>query len=57
MKVRYDAEAFGFSNTRSRPWMNDTVWVILDAKNLDQLLAHEIFHVLADSGRHMNIPE
>ena len=48
----FEAEAFGQGNTRRRPEMRDTVWITRSAKPLGVVLAHELFHVLADLGRH-----
>lgn len=52
----YDAESFGRGNTRSRPELRDTVWVAQGARDLDVVLAHEIAHVLMDSGEHSQEP-
>jgi hypothetical protein len=52
----FDAEAFGRGNTRSRPELRDTVWVAQGARDLDVVLAHEIAHVLMDSGEHSQEP-
>ena len=48
----FDAEAFGRANTPTRPELADTVWVALGARDLGIVLAHEIAHVLMDSGDH-----
>ena len=48
----FEAEAFGQGNTRRRPMMRDTVWITRAAKEVGVVLAHELFHVLADLGRH-----
>jgi len=52
----FEAEAFGQGNTRHRPGMRDTVWITRAAKNVGVVLAHELFHVLADLGRHETDP-
>ncbi len=52
----FDAEAVGRGNSRTRPEMTDTVWVALGARDLPVALAHELAHVLADSGEHSNAP-
>ena len=52
----FEAEAFGQANTRGRPGMRDTVWITRAAKELGAVLAHELFHVLADLGRHETDP-
>jgi Zn-dependent protease with chaperone function len=48
----FDAEAIGRGNSRSRPELQDTVWVVRGARDLDLVLAHELAHVLMDSGEH-----
>ena len=48
----FEAEAFGQGNTRRMPVMRDTVWITRAAKPAGTVLAHELFHVLADLGRH-----
>ena len=52
----FDAEAIGRANAASRPELADTVWVAHGARDLPQALAHELVHVLSDSGAHSNIP-
>jgi len=52
----FEAEAFGQANTRRTPWMRDTVWITRAAKDVGVVLAHELFHVLADLGRHETDP-
>ena len=52
----FEAEAFGQANTRHAPWMRDTVWITRAAKDVGVVLAHELFHVLADLGRHETAP-
>ncbi|MCX7893171.1 MAG: hypothetical protein N2544_12485 [Burkholderiales bacterium] len=48
----FDAEAVGRGNSRTRPELADTVWVAWGTRDLPVALAHEIAHVLADSGEH-----
>ena len=48
----FDAEAIGFSNSRSRPELLDTVWITRGSRDLPIVLAHELAHVLMDSGEH-----
>jgi hypothetical protein len=48
----YDAEAIGRSNASSRPELADTVWIVHGARDLPLVLAHELVHVLSDSGAH-----
>ena len=52
----FDAEAIGRSNSRSRPEMTDTVWITAGARDLANVIAHELAHVLADSGEHSDLP-
>ena len=51
-KPAFDAEAIGHSNGRTRPEMADTVWIVSGARDLPVVIAHELVHVLADSGVH-----
>ena len=48
----FDAEAVGRGNSRTRPEMADTVWIASGARDLPVVIAHELAHVLADSGAH-----
>jgi len=48
----FDAEAIGRANAGSRPEMADTVWVTAATRDLPIALAHELVHVLTDSGVH-----
>jgi hypothetical protein len=50
----FDAEAIGRGNSRTRPELTDTVWVMLGARDLGIVLAHELVHVLMDSGEHVD---
>jgi hypothetical protein len=52
----FDAEAIGRGNMRGRPELRDTVWVVKGARDLDVVLAHELAHVLMDSGEHSDEP-
>lgn len=52
----FDAEAIGRGNSRSRPELRDTVWVTREARDLGLVLAHELAHVLMDSGEHTPEP-
>lgn len=52
----YDAEAIGRGNSRMRPELADTVWIAHGARDLPQVIAHELMHVLADSGEHSDEP-
>jgi len=48
----FDAEAFGSGNTATRPELAYTVWITADIRDLPIALAHELAHVLMDSGEH-----
>lgn len=48
----FEAEAIGRGNSRTRPELADTVWVTHGARDPGIVLAHEIAHVLMDSGEH-----
>ncbi len=52
MEIGFDGEAFGRANTATRPWLRDTVWLAADTSDTGIALAHELFHVLTDSGEH-----
>ena len=54
MQVKFDAEAFGRANTGNRPWMQNTVWISSVTPDTGNAIAHELFHVLANSGQHSN---
>jgi hypothetical protein len=52
----FDAEAIGRGNSRSRPELADTVWIAPGTRDLGIVVAHELAHVLMDSGEHDNTP-
>jgi hypothetical protein len=52
----FEAEAIGRGNSKTRPELTDTVWITRDARDLDLVLAHELAHVLMDSGEHVEEP-
>ena len=52
----FDAEAFGSGNTATRPELLFTVWVTAWIRDLPLALAHELAHVLMDSGEHAEEP-
>lgn len=52
----FDAEAIGRGNSRTRPELTDTVWVTLGTRDLGIAVAHELAHVLMDSGAHTDEP-
>lgn len=49
----FDAEAIGRGNSRTRPELADSVWVTRAARDPGIALAHELAHVLMDSGEHV----
>ncbi len=53
----YDAEAIGQENAATRPELANTVWVAYGARDLPLALAHELVHLLSDSGEHSNEPD
>jgi hypothetical protein len=52
----FDAEAIGRGNSRSRPELADTVWMTRGIADAGVALAHELAHVLMDSGAHSQEP-
>lgn len=52
----YDAESIGQANTATRPELANTVWVAYGARDLPLALAHELVHLLTDSGEHSSDP-
>jgi len=52
----YDAEAIGLANAATRPELANTIWVAHGARDLPFALAHELAHVLSDSGEHSDEP-
>jgi hypothetical protein len=52
----FDAEAIGRANAKNRPEMADTVWITATTRDLPVALAHELVHVLTDSGDHSESP-
>ncbi len=50
--MRFDAEAIGRSNSRTRPELADTIWLTRSASPPGVSLAHELVHVLSDSAEH-----
>ena len=51
----FDAEAIGLSNAARRPELQNTVWVAYGTRDLAHALAHELVHVLSDSGDHVTV--
>jgi len=52
----FDAEAIGQANSATRPELANTVWVTRSARDPGIVLAHELVHVLMDSGEHSTEP-
>ncbi|HEY5718786.1 MAG TPA: hypothetical protein VIW02_00240 [Gammaproteobacteria bacterium] len=52
----FDAEAIGRGNSRTRPELRDSVWLTRPARDPALALAHELAHVLLDSGAHVTTP-
>ncbi|HEX5611041.1 MAG TPA: hypothetical protein VFX67_00185 [Burkholderiales bacterium] len=52
----FEAEAIGRGNSRSRPELADTVWMIAAVRDPGIALAHELAHVLMNSGEHSDEP-
>ena len=52
----FDAEAIGRGNSRTRPELADTVWITRGTRDPGIALAHELAHVLMDSGEHSEEP-
>ncbi len=48
----FDAEAIGRANAGGRPELTDTVWIAHGTADLAIALAHELVHVLSNSGAH-----
>lgn len=55
MMEPFTGEAFGPGNTRSRPWLKNSVWLMPDVGKGGKALAHELFHVIANSGEHVEV--
>jgi hypothetical protein len=52
----FDAEAIGLANAHPRPELVNTVWVGYGARDVAHAVAHELVHVLSNSGDHSNEP-
>lgn len=50
----FDAEAIGKSNSGSRPALRYTIWFTEATRDPGIALAHELAHILMDSGRHVD---
>lgn len=54
--VPFDAEAFAPANSAAHPSLVDTVWIVRSTPHPGIALAHELAHVLTDSGEHSTLP-
>lgn len=52
----FDAETIGLANAATRPELAQTIWVAHGARDLDVALAHELVHLLSNSGEHSDDP-
>jgi hypothetical protein len=52
----FDAEAIGRANSRLRPELTNTIWMALGVRDPGIALAHELTHLLMDSGEHLELP-
>ena len=53
----FQAEAIGRGNSRTRPELTDTVWITVGTRDAGIALAHELAHVLMNSGEHSDEPD
>jgi hypothetical protein len=53
----FEAEAIGRGNSGTRPELRDTVWITRGTRDPEIVLAHELAHVLMNSGEHVVVPE
>jgi len=52
MLMQTDGAAFARANTRRRPWLQNSVWLMENIDDAGVALAHELFHVLSNVGTH-----
>ena len=52
----FDAEAIGLANSKPRPELANTIWVAYGARDLPYAIAHELVHLLSNSGEHSHEP-
>jgi len=52
MLLPSDGASFAPANTRRRPWLQDSVWLMENIDDAGLALAHELFHVLSNDGGH-----
>jgi hypothetical protein len=55
-KPAFDAEAIARANSATRPELADTIWIAYGSRDLAHVIAHELVHVLTDSGTHSTEP-
>lgn len=55
-RVPFEAEAIGRGNSATRPELAFTVWLTQTVRDPGVALAHELAHVLMDSGEHVDLP-
>jgi len=55
MLLPTDGASFARANTRRRPWLQDSVWLMENVEDAGVALAHELFHVLANDGTHNQV--
>jgi hypothetical protein len=53
----FDAEAIGRGNSATRPELVDSVWVTRGTRDVGIAIAHELVHVLANSGDHVDVAD
>ena len=53
MQQAYLGEAFGLGNTERRRWLANSVWLMRGVDDAGIALSHELYHVLANSGAHV----
>jgi hypothetical protein len=53
----FQAEAIGRGNSLTRPELADTVWITAGTRDPGIALAHELAHVLMNSGEHSDEPD
>ena len=54
MQEAYLGEAFGLGNTSTRPWLRNSLWLMQELEDEGIALAHELYHVIANNGEHID---
>ena len=54
--VAFDAEAFAPANSGAQSQLADTVWIMRGIRHPEVALAHELVHILTNSGEHVSTP-